>query len=65
MNDTPQYVFDLQLSLWLKKSPMQRLHQFMIDNDAMYKFWNNVKPVVSSNNKKTMLTKAIIQSNKI
>ena len=38
MNDTPKYVFDLQLSLWLKKSPMQRLHQFMIDNDAMYKF---------------------------
>ena len=65
MNDTPQYVFDLQLSLWQKKSPMQRLHQFMIDNDAMYKFWNNVKPVASSNNKKIMLTKAIIQSNKI
>lgn len=47
MNDTQQYVFDLQLSLCLKKSPMQRLHQFMIDNYAVYKFWNKIKPVTS------------------
>ena len=63
MKDTPQYIYDLQLSLWLKKTPMQRLHQFMVDNDAMYKFWNNVKPSVINNNK-AILTKEIIQLNK-
>lgn len=63
MNDTTQYVHDLQLSLWLKKTPMQRLHQFMVDNDEMYKFWKNAK-TVTAGNKKMMITKEIIQSNK-
>jgi hypothetical protein len=36
MNDTPQHIKDLQLKIWLTKSPGERLYQFLIDNDAMY-----------------------------
>jgi hypothetical protein len=34
----------LQLKIWLEKSPMERLRQFMTDNEALIKFWNEVKP---------------------
>ena len=40
MDDTPQHVKDLQLQIWLAKSPMERLHQFLVDNEALYRFWN-------------------------
>jgi hypothetical protein len=36
MNDTPQHIKDLQLKIWLTKSPGERLYQFLVDNDAMY-----------------------------
>ena len=45
MTDTPKNVKDLQLKIWLEKSPMERLRQLMIDNEALFKFWNNAKPV--------------------
>lgn len=35
MNDTPQHIKDIQLRLWLAKTPGERLYQFLIDNDAM------------------------------
>lgn len=35
MRDTPQHVKDLQLRLWLSKTPGERLYQFLVDNDAM------------------------------
>lgn len=35
MTDTPQHIKDLQLKLWLDKTPGERLYQFIIDNDAM------------------------------
>ena len=37
MTDTPQHIKDLQLKLWLSKSPGERLYQFLVDNDAMMK----------------------------
>jgi hypothetical protein len=37
MTDTPQHVKDIQLKLWLAKTPGERLLQFLKDNDAMYK----------------------------
>jgi hypothetical protein len=43
MNDTPKHIKDLQLKIWLAKPPMERLKQFLIDNDALYKFWNENK----------------------
>lgn len=36
MTDTPEHIRKLQLDLWLKKSPGERLYQFLVDNDAMY-----------------------------
>ena len=35
MTDTPQYIRELQLKLWLAKSPGERLYQFLVDNDIM------------------------------
>ena len=35
MTDTPQNIKDIQLKLWLSKTPGERLYQFLIDNDAM------------------------------
>ncbi len=36
MTDTPQHIKDIQLQLWLRKTPGERLYQFLLDNDAMY-----------------------------
>ena len=37
MTDTPKYILELQLKIWLSKPPGERLLQFLTDNDAMYK----------------------------
>ena len=37
MTDTPKHVQEIQLKLWLAKTPGERLLQFPTDNDAMYK----------------------------
>jgi hypothetical protein len=36
MTDTPQHIKDLQLKLWLAKTPEERLLQFITDNDIMF-----------------------------
>lgn len=43
MTDTPKYILDYQLKIWLAKSPAERLHQMLIDNEALLKFWNIAK----------------------
>jgi hypothetical protein len=43
MDDTEQRVKDLQLKIWLSKSPAERLKQFMEDNAAMSQFWNKAR----------------------
>lgn len=48
MNDTPQYIKDLQLKIWLSKTPGDRLKQFMEDNASLFFFWNMAQ---KSNNK--------------
>ena len=63
MTDTPQHIYDLQLKSWLAKPPMERLRQFMIDNDALYKFWAEVKPAAQTNDK-VLLTKEMIQADR-
>jgi hypothetical protein len=50
MTDTTQEIKNIQLTIWLKKSPMERLRQFMIDNEALIKFWNEVIPIEKSIN---------------
>ncbi|MEQ1676407.1 MAG: hypothetical protein ABL876_06895 [Chitinophagaceae bacterium] len=37
MTDTPKHIKDIQLQIWLSKTPGERLHQFILDNDCMYK----------------------------
>lgn len=48
MTDTPTKIKDLQLKIWLSKPPMERLRQFLLDNDALYKFWEATKPKVAN-----------------
>ncbi len=43
MTDIPQHIKDLQLKIWLSKSPGERLKQFLLDNEALYKFWQTAK----------------------
>ncbi|WP_315816998.1 hypothetical protein [Paraflavitalea speifideaquila] len=43
MNDTPEYIKELQLKIWLSKSPSERLKQFMEDNASLFQFWKAAK----------------------
>ena len=43
MDDTPEHVKKIQLQIWLSKPPMERLRQFLVDNEALYMFWQNAK----------------------
>ena len=36
MSDTPQQIKNIQLNLWLSKTPEERLMQFLKDNNEMY-----------------------------
>jgi hypothetical protein len=59
MDDTPQHIKDLQLQIWLSKPPMERLRQFLVDNEALYQFWDsnkaaeNTQPTPGKANKET------------
>jgi hypothetical protein len=37
MTDTPQHIKDIQLQLWLQKTPEERLYQTIVDIDTMRK----------------------------
>ena len=43
MTDTPEHIKELQLKIWLSKPPMERLRQFLEDNEVLFKFWNESK----------------------
>ena len=43
MNDTPQNIREIQLKIWLSKSPAERLMQFMKDNDSLFQFWSSAR----------------------
>ncbi len=56
MIDTTEDIKKLQLKIWLDKPPMQRLLQFMTDNEALIKFWKELKladkiPEIKTNKK--------------
>lgn len=36
MTDTPKHIQELQLKLWMAKTPGERLLQFITDNDIMF-----------------------------
>jgi hypothetical protein len=45
MTDTPQHIKELQLKIWLSKSPMERLRQTLEDNGQLLRFWSAVQVV--------------------
>ena len=54
MTDTPRHIKELQLKIWLAKTPSERLHQLMVDNEALLKFWANVKPKEKNANQQNL-----------
>ena len=49
MTDTPEYIKELQLKLWLSKSPEERLLQFVRENDAWWEAIKEAKKNLQSN----------------
>ena len=49
MTDTPEYIKELQLKLWLSKSPEERLLQFVRENDAWWEALKEAKKNLQSN----------------
>ena len=45
MTDTPQHIKELQLKLWLSKSPMERLKQTLESNGQLLQFWSSAHVV--------------------
>ena len=43
MLDTPLHIKELQLKIWLSKTPMERLRQMLEDNAALFQFWAETK----------------------
>lgn len=43
MNDTPQHIQDLQLELWLQKSPGERLLQGLKNNEAIFLLFKSAR----------------------
>ena len=43
MEDTPQHIRDIQLKLWLSKSPVERLFQSIKDIEVMRKVLRDAK----------------------
>jgi len=59
MNDTPQHIKELQLKIWLSKSPAERLKQFMEDNGSLFQFWKAAKKSDIKSNDPKIETKTI------
>ncbi len=49
MTDTPKHVQEIQLKIWLDKTPGERLFQFLTDNDVMYKAILKAKEEIKNN----------------
>ena len=43
MNDTPEHIKELQLKIWLSKSPEERLKRMMEDNAALMQFLTSAR----------------------
>jgi len=50
MTDTPQHIEELQLKIWLSKSPMERLKQTLETNGQLLQFWSSAHVVDRSLN---------------
>jgi hypothetical protein len=43
MNDTPDHIKQIQHRIWMQKPPMERLKQFLMDNDDFFRVTNSLK----------------------
>jgi hypothetical protein len=50
MQDTPEHIKQLQLKIWLSKTPGERIIQFVKDNDDFFKFCEQAKAQLLKNN---------------
>ena len=50
MQDTPRDIKQLQLEIWLSKTISERLEQFILDNDALFRMWKQAQEQISLNN---------------
>ena len=53
MTDTPQHIKELQLKLWLSKTPEERLLQFLTENDAWWRAIGEAKANMKLQKEKT------------
>jgi hypothetical protein len=49
MSDTPDHIKKLQHEIWMRKSPMERLKQFLLDNDDFFRVTNKIKSEIIAN----------------
>ena len=52
MTDTPEHIKKLQLSVWLSKTPSERLEQFLRDNETFFKMMQVAKKKLRDQNAK-------------
>ena len=57
MTDTPQYIKDLQLKIWLSKPPEERLRQFIIENDEWWQALKQAKEKLKQKNQENRFPK--------
>ena len=51
MTDTPQHIKELQLKIWLSKSPRERLKLTLEGNGQLLHFWSSAQVVDRNQNK--------------
>jgi hypothetical protein len=50
MTDTPQHIKELQLKIWLSKSPGERLRLTLESNGQLLQFWSSAQVVDRNRN---------------
>ena len=45
MTDTPKHIKELQLKIWLSKSPMERLKLTLDGNGQLLQFWSSARVI--------------------
>ena len=61
MTDTPQHIKELQLKIWLSKSPEERLKLTLEGNGQLLHFWSTVRAVDRNRNDQKFKGEQIIQ----
>jgi hypothetical protein len=61
MTDTPQHIKELQLEIWLSKSPMERLKQTLETNGQLLQFWSSAQVVDKDRNDQKIKAEQIVR----